>query len=69
LIENLRRARILYHSWFDQGRLKKQLEIANKLGAKYLCFWGKKKFWTAQLYPRYGGRVPEIVDFVKIVRK
>lgn len=70
LIENLRKAGVsLSHSLSKEG-LKKQLEIANKVAAKYALILGQKEVLdgTAILRDMEGG-TQEIVNFDKIVQE
>jgi histidyl-tRNA synthetase len=70
LIESLRRAGVsLSHSLSKEG-LKKQLELANKLGAKYALILGQKEVLdgTAIIRDMDGG-TQEIINFDKIVQE
>jgi histidyl-tRNA synthetase len=66
----LRRAGVsLSHSLSKEG-LKKQLELANKLGAKYALILGQKEVLdgTAIIRDMDGG-TQEIINFDKIVQE
>ncbi len=70
LIENLRKAGVsLSHSLSKDG-LKKQLEIANKIGAKYALILGQKEVLdgTAIIRDMEGG-TQETINFDKIVQE
>ncbi|MFZ5363868.1 MAG: histidine--tRNA ligase [Patescibacteria group bacterium] len=70
LIEDLRRAGFYITHGLTKEGLKKQLEIANKLGARYALLLGQKEVLDGTIIIRdMEGGSQEIVDFVKIVQE
>jgi histidyl-tRNA synthetase len=70
LIESLRKSGFrVAHSLSKEG-IKKQLEIANKLGAKYGLILGQKEVLDGTIIARdMEGGAQEIVDFSKVVQE
>lgn len=70
LIENFRKEGFyVAHSLSKEG-IKKQLEIANKLGAKYTLILGQKEVLDGTIIIRdMEGGAQEIVDFSKIIQE
>ncbi len=70
LIEDLRRAGFYITHGLTKEGLKKQLEIANKLGARYALILGQKEVLDGTIIIRdMEGGSQEIVDLVKIVQE
>lgn len=70
LIEDLRRAGFYITHGLTKEGLKKQLEIANKLGARYALLLGQKEVIDGTIIIRdMEGGSQEIVDFVKIIQE
>ncbi|MFH2136403.1 MAG: histidine--tRNA ligase [Patescibacteria group bacterium] len=70
LIEDLRRAGFYITHGLTKEGLKKQLEIANKLGARYALLLGQKEVLDGTIIIRdMDGGSQEIADFVKIVQE
>jgi histidyl-tRNA synthetase len=68
LIEDLRKAGFFITHGLTKEGLKKQLEIANKLGAKYALILGQKEVLDGTIIIRdMEGGSQEIIDFGKIV--
>lgn len=70
LIEDLRRTGFYITHGLTKDGLKKQLEIANKLGAKYALILGQKEVLDGTIIIRdMEGGSQEIADFGKIVQE
>ena len=70
LFEDFRKARIPLAEAFSKDSLKAQLEIANKLGAKYTLILGQKEVLDGTILIRdMEAGIQEIVDQKKIVRE
>lgn len=70
LMENLRKAGFRVSHSLSKDGLKKQLEIANKLGAKYALILGQKEVLDGTIIVRdMEGGAQETVNFEKIIQE
>ena len=70
LFEDLRRNNIRVAEGFAKDSLRAQLDIANKMGAKYTLILGQQEVQEETIIVRdMGGGIQEVVDFKKVIEE
>lgn len=70
LLEDLRRARLRVSEAFTKENLRTQLEVANKVGARYALVLGQKEILDGTIIIRdMENGIQEVVDYKKIIKE